>query len=306
MSEVVAKSIHVSDLEAKEEGFSTKSIRGYDDDIPKIGLRTSDKELSLKLIHDQHEADAGSNLSFYAGIAAIFSAGLALILLSIAVLKRTGYRTGIDILNKESTYHYVTQMSGYFALVHAIVSHRVYHSLGRRIRVGIHAGSHICCMILLIAGIALRIVAKNTCPTSQGLYEPNLYTLHSFLALSTMAVYLPMIMFSIFVFRRIKTVKLFDMAVEPHSEVGKALLAVFTTVVTAGVQQLFTRGGGCVPPYTTTPDTNPASSYGGLAADCQLLNGAGMMVYIASVLAAMTVSISASNVSLVYEGLNEE
>ena len=208
-----------------------------------------------------HRGDARdarkSPMPFYTGIAAVLNAGVAVILiLALAVLEGSGYNRGLTLGNPLSRTHYVIQISGYCTFIHAVLAHRVYQSFGRLFCKRIHAASHICCLILLCSGVIIRVVAKDRDAYAENTYEPNMYTLHSFLGACSLAVYLPNILLSLFVYRRSKSSYAFQIFIEPHREIGKAILTAFTAVVSAGVQQLFTRGGMCIP-TRGSPNSKP-------------------------------------------------
>ena len=242
-----------------------------------------------------------SSMPFYTGVLAIVTAGTAVILVALAVLEHTGLNAGLDLISYLSRRHYVVQITGFFALIHAIVSHRVYQGLGRKICKRIHGMSHVACLCLLVSGIAIRVIAKNQDVNSAGTYEPNLYTMHSFLAICSLTVYLPNIIISFFIYRTQRSHSALNIFIEPHREIGKAILAAFTAVVSAGLQQLFTRGGKCMPTRMTTPNTNPAAVYSTMGAGCRLINGAGILIYLACILAALSVSLSVTRLGRVFE-----
>ena len=120
-----------------------------------------------------------------------------------------------------------------------------------------------------------------------------------------MAVYLPNIVISFFIYKSKRSEKAFAIFIEPHREIGKAILAAFTAVVSAGIQQLFTRGGNCIPKREKTPNENPAAVYSSMGIGCRLINGAGILIYFACILAALTVSLSVTKLSNVFERMDE-
>ena len=242
-----------------------------------------------------------SSMPFYTGVLAIVTAGTAVILVALAVLEHTGLNAGLDLISYLSRRHYVVQITGFFALIHAIVSHRVYQALGQRVCKRIHGMSHVVCLCLLVSGITIRVIAKNQDVDSANTHEPNLYTMHSFLAVCTLTVYLPTIIISFLIYRTKRSQTALNIFIEPHREIGKAILAAFTAVVSAGLQQLFTRGGNCMPTRKTTPNRNPAAVYSTLGAGCRLINGAGILIYLACILAALSVSLSVTRLGRVFE-----
>lgn len=198
------------------------------------------------------------------------------------------YRYSVTNTSNTSKVHYVVQLSGFSSFLHAIIAHRIYEKFSFDFRRKIHIWSHVTCLVLLTAGIIVRAYAKNIDVTANGSYEPNLYTLHSFLAVAALCVYL----FQMFVgaslgfggyFR-----KLHARIKQLHREIGMFLLTAMTAVVTCGIQQLFYRTG--CQPQTDTIDLNPAQTYLSLRADCQMLNGIGLLVYAASLLASLALS----------------
>ena len=243
-----------------------------------------------------HRGDARdarkSPMPFYTGIAAVLNAGVAVILiLALAVLEGSGYNRGLTLGNPLSRTHYVIQISGYCTFIHAVLAHRVYQSFGRLFCKRIHAASHICCLILLCSGVIIRVVAKDRDAYAENTYESNMYTLYCFLGACSLAVYLLM---SLFVYRRSRSsyIRFSNIyRASSRDRQSTVIATAFAAVVSAGVQQLFTRGWMCIL-TRGPPNSNPAAVYSTMGAGCRLVNGAGILIYLACILAALTVSLS--------------
>ena len=221
------------------------------------------------------------------GLLAVVSALTAVVLLCLACYR---YNHGLYPQPTLSRHHYTINVTGYACFVHAIVAHRVY-SHAHRISTYIHVASHISGLSLLVTGITIKAIAKTIYPLPNGTYEYNLFTLHSMFGLATVMIIIFQLSGTTIVFEYLrKYVKSFSSAVQFHREVGMFLLTALTAVVSTGIQQLFTLSN-CLPTIPMNhPNNNPASAYTALPTTCKLLNGAGLMVYVASFLAATAVS----------------
>ena len=221
---------------------------------------------------------------------AIFALGLAasaVVLINLAVFgEELSY--GIIFKSYLSKCHYVTQICGYFCHLHAVVTYRVYTFPHKTCR-AIHIISHTLSLCLLIAGVVIRVTAKNQ-DAPKDVYEPNLYTLHSYIAVGALTV---------FIYQFISTITVLFFAPEGsllksfilvmHRDFGIFLLAGLTVAACCGVQQLFSRSE-CSPPSLNYPNLTPSDLYLDMPSGCRLLNGTGICVYAATLIAMLSIS----------------
>jgi hypothetical protein len=198
--------------------------------------------------------------------------------------------------------HHVCQLFGYFCFIHAILAHRLYHFSGYIIRKIVHITSHILCLASLTVGIVYMAVSKNSVKNSSGKYESNLYSLHSFLAIAGLCVYLFQFIGGIVAFRGGVSSSLFKRMSGFHREVGIFILTAMTMVVTSGIMNLFNRKD-CMAATSSHADKNPYSSYKHMRKDCQMLNAIGLLVYIAAFSASL--AITKSDFKDVWEALTK-
>jgi hypothetical protein len=185
-------------------------------------------------------------------------------------------------------FHYILQTFGFLCFIHALITYKLYPFV-HRTRVVIHVCSHLACISFFAAGIIIRIYAKNK-DVTDGKYEANLYSLHSFLAVGALSIYfLQLIIYGyVFGYKNL-TARIFSKAIKLHRDVGLFILTAFTTVITTGLQNLFNRTN-CTPPPLTHIDLSPYYSYLNMKPQCKQLNAVGVLVYVSSLLASLTIS----------------
>jgi hypothetical protein len=166
----------------------------------------------------------------------------------------------------------------------------------------VHVVSHILCFASLTVGITYMAISKNSVKNSKGKYESNLYSLHSFLAVGALSLYLFQFVGGIVAFRGGVSSSLFRRMSGFHQEFGIFILTAMTVVVTAGIMNSFNRKG-CTYLTNSSPNLNPSSSYAHIRKDCQLLNAAGLLVYVAAFSASL--AITKSDIKDVWEALTK-
>jgi hypothetical protein len=241
-------------------------------------------------VHEQELDEHAISHSFFSwacGCAALSLMTISLILMGLAVFQSSD---GLDFKSYLSKCHYIIQLSGYFCMLHAVLSFRLYRSFfAFSVVMKIHIISHVLCLSLIISGVIVRVCAKNQ-DVKNGTYEPNLYTIHSFMGIGAISAYL--LQFSITIISEnlppsYKNIKKFLTSI--HKESGIFILSAMTIVLSCGVQQLFSRSQ-CSPHMLSSPDTSPTVSYATLGIGCKLLNGAGMLVYLSTLLATLAIA----------------
>lgn len=239
------------------------------------------------------DAEFDGKFSFRFAMLSLLCASVAVILIAMHC-----YQLAHD--HSFAHLHHLLQLIGYLTFLHALLVHRLYVGFGLPIRKAVHVVSHLLCLSLLFTGISFQAYAKNTEKTANGKYESNLYTLHSFLAIGALAVYLFQLCLGACVgFFKDLFHKYHTKIKQLHREIGLFLLTALTAVVTCGVQQLFYRKG-CPSQGMSESDLNPAESYTALSQSCQMLNCIGLLVYAASLLAAL--ALSTAKVGSIFSG----
>ena len=235
-------------------------------------------------------------------ILAVVSSLMALTLISLACYL---YNRGLYPQPTLSRHHYSINIAGYSSFLHGVVSFRIYSLSPSRMSM-IHIGSHLCGVCLITTGITIKAIAKTVYPLPNGTYEYNLFTLHSMIAMASIILLILQIFGAKYVLRYLRERwNLLTPALQFHRELGIFTLTALTAVVSAGIQQLFTLSG-CMPlTGSTHPNPNPGSTYVAMPISCKLLNGAGVMVYVASFLSAAAVSgFSFKKVADIFDNMN--
>jgi hypothetical protein len=186
--------------------------------------------------------------------------------------------------------HHFLQILGYAFFINAVVTHRLY-PFEISTRKVIHVTSHILCLTTLTIGIIFMAISKNTVKLSNGQYEPNLYSLHSFLAIGALSVYLLQFACGILALRDGVLAEIQRRVSCFHREIGIFLLTAMTVVASAGVQNSFNRRQ-CMSPYVKNVDVNPYKTYLGIPPHCQVLNAIGLLIYASALMASLATSKS--------------
>jgi hypothetical protein len=235
---------------------------------------------------DERYAPLDLKTSRVFGMVAMTAALTALLLIVLACFK---YDEGLLREMRDNRYHYSLNISGYVCFIHAVITYRSY-GFKFYIKRAIHATSHVCCICLISAGIGIKAYC-HTYHRESHPYKINLFSFHSFIATATMLIYvlqfLSVSIVSQYIFK--KPPHVLTLAKSMHRELGMFLMTALTAVVSAGIQQLFSLSA-CAPAPLTDPNTNPAATYGSMPLACQMINGAGLLIYVAALFATLCVS----------------
>jgi len=122
------------------------------------------------------------------------------------------------------------------------------------------------------------VVKSHNGQNAAGTYMPNLYSLHSWVGLGALCLYVQnyVLGFAHFVTRHLDGAKQY---LPSHLKLGLCALMMSTAAVVSGISQMKPCNY-----VVTSPDTNPASHYSDMSPGCKKLQGGGVCVVVAVIL----------------------
>lgn len=156
----------------------------------------------------------------------------------------------------------------------------------------VHGVLHSTAILFIIIGLSAVIIGNNfKSQNTSGVYFSNLFSLHSFVGLSAIAVYFQNYVFGIIFFGLdILSLDLRKYYKPNHVLLGIIALFLALAAVESGAMELFAELGCFYD--VTSPDTNPAANYHLLPAGCRTLNAVGIfaiLTVVATVVAVVDV-----------------
>eukprot|EP01035_Chromulina_nebulosa_P018864 gene18864-24649_t len=200
-------------------------------------------------------------------------------------------------------YHPIFMTTGMiFCFVNALLSFK-YLPLPKIVRKSIHGVLHTLSLMFVIMGLTAVIVGNNfTNYNTVGIYFANLFSLHSFVGLSALAVYFQNYLIGFLAYGLgVFSEDFKEKYLSNHVLFGLFALFLALAAVESGIMELFTEYGCGY--EVTSADINPAANYHLMTEGCRLLNAIGMIVLVtvlAAVYAILTIRPSKPSVSVVF------
>lgn len=199
-----------------------------------------------------------------------------------------GLDWGVNTFN----WHPVLMISGMvFSFITAMMMYRVL-PLPKTIVKYVHAILHTATIVCICVGIAAVVVSNNfTDKNSSNSFEPNLWSLHSLLGIIAICLYMQNYFIAALIFlpkvmEWTASVALRKAYASAHSANGIITVIVVLAAVQTGLME---ESSGCQ--YTVTDvSSNPAALYQYLTPGCKMLNGIGIVVLIAALLAVLVIT----------------
>lgn len=213
-------------------------------------------------------------------------------LLGIILIERYTVRTGFDngyFLGgynwKELTfnYHPILMTSGLIAsFSFALLSFRIL-PFGKPINKIFHILFHTASIVCVVVGLTAVIVGNNfKNKNNVGIFFPNLFSLHSFIGLAAIALYIQnYVLGFIAYFLQLFSLDLRKDYMPSHVKLGLFSLMLSLAAVVSGIMDLGGGEYGICQYEISSPDTNPAVHYHELPPGCRLLNAFGLIVVLA-------------------------
>lgn len=188
----------------------------------------------------------------------------------------TGYLGGFDYNHIFAWHPLLMTMGMIMCTIIALNSYAILpltHSQQKVVHVLFHTSALFCFSFGLNA-----VVKSHNGQNAAGAYMPNLYSMHSWIGLGALCLYVQnyVLGFAYFVTRNFEGAKEY---LPSHLKLGLCALLMSMAAVISGISQL----KPCA--YTVTePDTNPAAQYSNLTSGCKKMQGSGVCVALAVIL----------------------
>lgn len=154
---------------------------------------------------------------------------------------------------------------------------------GKPITKVIHVLMHTASIVFVVLGLTAVIMSNNfKSDNNDDSYAPNLFTLHSFIGLGAIFLYIQNYVFGVlFYLFPIFTLDLKQLYMPNHKLFGMMALLISFAAVGSGLMEEFTSAGCSY--SVTSPDNDPAASYHLLSGGCRNLNAVGIVCMLAVV-----------------------
>jgi hypothetical protein len=222
---------------------------------------------------------APSTLSIVCSWLSVFFSILAVSLIwsvSSGTDQTTGYLGGFDYNHIFAWHPLLMTMGMIMCTIIALNSYTILpltHSQQKVVHVLFHTSALFCFSFGLNA-----VVKSHNGQNTAGAYMPNLYSMHSWVGLGALCLYVQnyVLGFAYFVTRNFEGAKEY---LPSHLKLGLCALLMSTAAVISGISQLKL----CIY-VVTSPDTNPAAHYSDMTSGCKKMQGSGVCVALAVML----------------------
>jgi hypothetical protein len=169
---------------------------------------------------------------------------------------------------------------------------------GKQLNKSFHALIHTGSVIFFSLGLYAVFKAHATASYNGGVIYPNIYSLHSMLGITSVALYCLNYVCGLLIFAtNICSADMKKSYLDSHVKIGLTIFIASGMAFQSGLMELFT-DLGCG--YSvTSPDTNPAANYHLLPTGCKVMNGAAVFGFItiaATLYALVDIRVSESSI----------
>lgn len=204
-----------------------------------------------------------------------------------------GFIGGVNLSTHTFSLHPICMTLGLlFSFTTALLSYRIL-PIPKQYSKFIHALFHSLAIVCIVTGITCVFLAHNFPDSySSGSYAANLYTMHSFIGLTTIVMYGQNFILGIYFFYSLRNstdkecVECKKSYQPLHEFLGYASFIFAVMAIESGLVELLTKKKCYWSP--TSVNWNPAATYSELTLGCRVGNAAGIFVMLGAIFAIFT------------------